>query len=351
MTSNMELLRRLIKSMSDSPFVQGTAKNCADSLLKLLLLKRFGIISDDYYDYQIEAVNIALEELYNCKISNNNLENANLKIEVATDWQDSLSVSKDMSHIMIENISKVVKDAYVENKTVKLFGIHTNELLHARVRSYNGEAYAIDLLDTENNLYTISDSVIVNEIVQKRKFTFDNTYGFISSTCDSPVELSDVLLAVLQNKKHRAIYKLRFMAYNDIFSMSREIAYDNVDIYNIKDITEWLRKDSLSLNSLSNIVVYMEVVNGEETQAHLLIINRNTSKIGLTVKNVVIQLDKFSERIIQRLKICNNDNIAGELILPYEDENSLVAEETYLFLSFDIIADKFNWSKEEVLYE
>lgn len=349
MVPDTDLLKRLIQDMTESLFVQGTAQNCINSLKKLILLKKFAIISEEYYDYHTDCVENALEELYNCNIDRNSVELGINFEPKSEDWMDSLTVRKDTNLATINSITEIVNDAYISNKAVKLFGIHTNEMIHARVRSYNGDAFAIDLLDNEENMYTISDSALVNEIIRGRKFTFDTTYGFISVECDTPIELGDILFALLQNKVHKLRYRLNFMSYSDIINMNKDISYETVDIYNITGITEWLRRDNLDLLGPNNVVVFMEVMNNDVSDISLLVVNRNTSKIELVVDDVKIQLDKFSSNTVQRLIVHTDENITGELVIPYEIGDTIVSEGAYLSYPFDIIEGNFVWTnnKEE----
>lgn len=349
MVTDTDLLKRLIQDMANSPFVQGTAQSCINNLKKLILLKRFGIISRDYYDFQTENVESALEELYNCELNRTTVD-LNIKHEEKSeDWTDSLVVRKGTNLETINNITEIVNDAYISNKQVRLFGIHTNEMIHARVRSYNGEAFAIDLLDTENNMYTISNAGLVSEIMRGRRFTFDTTYGFISLDCDNVVDLGDVLFTVLHNQPHKLRYRINFMAYSDIINMNKDVSYETVDIYNVTGITEWLRRDNLDLLGPNGVVVFMEVIDGESKDISILVVNRNTSEIELVVDETRLLLDKFSSKTVQRLKVHTDENITGELIVPYEIGDELVKEGTYLSYPFDIIEDNFIWTsnKEE----
>lgn len=352
--TDTDLLKRLIQDMTNSVFVQGTAQSCVNNLKKLILLKRFSIISSKYYEYQTEFVESALEELYNCTINRHTVE-LNIKYEPKSeDWTDSLVVHKGTNLQTINQLNEIVNDAYISNRTVKLFGIHTNEMIHARVRSYNGEAFAIDVLDNENNMYTISNSNLVNEIMRGRKFTFDTTYGFISVDCDNIVDIADVLFALLQNKTHKLRYKVSFMAYSDIINMNKDISYETVDIYSVTSITEWLRRDNLDLLGPNGVLLFMEVIENDTSSISILIVNRNTSEIELIVDSVKVQLDKFSSNTIQRLTVHTDENVMGELIIPYEIGDALVAENTYLSYPFDIIEDKFNWTnynKEDIFNE
>lgn len=347
MTSDTNLLKRLIQDMTNSPFVQGTAQNCIDNLRKLILLKRFAIISNEYYNYQTEYVENALDELYNCHENRDTVELGIRCEERSTDWADSLTVRKDTSLATINNISKIVNDAYIENKTVKLFGIHTNEMIHARVRSYNGEAFAVDLLDSCNSVYTISNNCLVSEIMRGRKFTFDTTYGLLSIDCDSTVDLADVLFNALQNKPHKLRYKLNFLAYSDIINMNKDVSYETVDIYNITDITEWLRQANLGLQGPNGVIIFIEVIQGDTSDISLLIVNRNTSEIEFIVDSTKVQLDKLTANTVQRLSVHTDENISGEIVLPYEIGDELVPEGTYLSYPFDIIEDNFIWLNKQ----
>ena len=333
--------------MTNSPFVQGTAQSCIDNLRKLILLKQFSIISSDYYDYQSEYVENALEELYNCDLSRDTVDLGIKYEEKSADWMDSLVVQKGTNLQTINNITKIVNDAYISNKVVKLFGIHTSEMIHARVRSYNGEAFAIDVLDSNNKMYTISNNSLVSEIMRGRKFTFDTTYGLLSIDCDSIVDLADVLFAMLQNKPHKLRYKISFLAYSDIINMNKDVSYETVDIYNITGITEWLRQDNLDLQGPSGVIIFMEVMHDDISDISLLIVNRNTSEIEFVVDKAQVQLDKFSSNTVQRLSVRTDENIIGELILPYEIGDELVQEGTYLSYPFDIIENNFIWLNKQ----
>lgn len=353
MTDN-DLLKRLIQDMISSVFVQGTAQSCVNNLKKLILLKKFAIISNKYYEYQMEFVENALEELYNCSINRQTVE-LGIKYELKSDdWTDSLVVHKGTNLQTINQLNEIVNDAYIANKQVKLFGIHTNEMIHARVRSYNGEAFAIDILDNENNMYTISNSALISEIMRGRKFTFDTTYGFISIDCESITDIADVLFALLQNNTHKLRYKVNFMAYSDIINMNKDVSYETVDIYNITSVTEWLRRDNLDLLGPNGVLLFMEVIENDTENISILVINRNTSEIELIVDDVKVQLDKFSSNTVQRLTVHTDENVVGELVVPYEIGDSLVDIGTYLSYPFDIIEDNFNWThcnKEDTLNE
>lgn len=347
MVTDTNLLKRLIQDMASSPFVQGTAQSCVDNLKKLILLKKFAVISDLYYDAQLSFVENALLELYNCELDRNTVE-LNIDTESkSADWLDSLTVYKGTNLAIIKNITNLVNNAYITNKSVKLFGIHVNETIHARVRSYNGEAFAIDLLDSEDNMYTITNPGLVSEIMRGRRFTFDTTYGLISIDCESIVDIANVLFAILQNKTHKLRYKVNFMAYSDIINMNKDISYDSIDIYNITGITEWLRHDNLDLQGPNGVVLFLEITAGTNTELSLLIVNRNTSEIELIVDDVKVQLDKYSSNLVQRLFVHTDENINGEIIVPYEIGEELIENGKYISFPFDIIEDNFIWTDSQ----
>ena len=380
MVKDTDLLRCYVSSLTESPYIYGTAEDCIKNIAKLKLLKNFGIISDDYYNLHTISVLDALEELYNItdfeQVAKHSLQYIKVE-EQSEDWQDSLTVYKDRSDINIEKISDIINTAYISNKTIKLFNVHAQELLHARIRSFNGDAYAIDLLDTDNKMYTLTDTTLVSSIVRGRKFMFETTYGFISCEYKELIEFSDILFNMLQNKKFDTKNRLSFLAYSDIFNMPRTVDYDTIDIYALSDATEELK----NLQAM-NVVTCIEITDDlSDKELYLFISSKYKSNINFYVDKIDIQLDKYSENLVRQITVRNNDGQLGKLVLPYEigddpyeilqhpfciesDENNYInvhkigehGEEKLVQLSlpFDTIENRFsfkNKNREDTLNE
>lgn len=342
--NDMDLMKRLVRDISQSPFIGGPVAQSEDSIKKLILLKQFGIISESYYQQQHEMVCDALSELYNSD-KEVQLDNDKFRIEKKSeDWQDAIFVSKGTSHNIINEMNSIVNDAYSDNKAIKIRGMHTDELLQARIRSYNGDAYALDLLDVEGNQYAVTNTNIISEITQGRKFTFDTTYGFITCCCASSTEFGEILLNLLRGQKYKGLSKLRFMAYSDVLNLQSEVSMNSVDIYNINEVTEWLRKDNLDMYGPDGVIIYIEVEEQEESKIYMLLINRNTSEIEMTVDKSKIELDRYSDGIVQCIDMHTDEGAVGKLIIPYELGNEQVEVGTYLILPFDIIENKITWN-------
>lgn len=342
--TDMTLLKRLVEDMLSSKFVYGSIESCIDSLKKLELLLRFGVISENYYEYHNDIIKAALEELYNLQTDASSLS-LNIHSEAKSDdWQDSVTVSKGTNLEIIDKLTTIVNEAYMSNKSVRLFNINTNEMIHARIRSFNGVAFAIDLLDTENNMYVVSDYELVAEIVRGRKFTFDITYGFITIDSSDTFDIANIIFTLLSNNNHNILHKLNFMAYSDIANMNKSLSYDEVDIYSVTDITEYLHSDKLISNIYDEVLLFIEVVGTDSQDTSVLLLNRNTCNLEFVVDSSIVQLDKYSSNTVQRVFVRTSENIKGELIVPYEIGSDTIQTGTYLSYPFDIIKDKIIWT-------
>lgn len=346
MLSNIQIIKRHVEDEANSPFIYGSLENAEQNLKKLILLQRFRMISPQYFAEQVAQVEDFVEELFNKSITAEAVNNT-IKSKEVTDWLDSVTLSIDALQPNIENLTTLVNDAYVNDYSVKISCIRTNNLIRARVKSYNGEAFAVDILDVIGNCYTIDDIDIVNALTHKRKYTFDITYGLIECKSRDILDLGNTLLAFATNTSYN-FSDISFIAYSDFTNMNSEVTFDAVDSYTLDSVNDWLLADRLNKTDKNTITIYVEIQKKDEVETQLFITNKNVIQFKFIVDTSTVELDKYSDELIQRLNIHTDDGDFGEIYFNYEIGTAQFQSGDELNLPFDIIKSKFNISTKGV---
>ena len=335
-------LRTMVEDMISSPFISGSVKSITNSIKKLKYLQQFNIISDNYFARQCDIISDTLEELYNVSVDSLDLQD-NVKYQQLIDdnsWDDRIYRVKTTLQQALEEILQVVNTAYMNNETVSIRCINTQELIRARLRSYNGEPYALDIVDCDSNLYTIVDTHIIQEIVKGRKVMFDNTYGFVTITAPELIDYGTLLYNLAHNIKSSYKKYINFITYSDLLNMSYDASYDNVDIYTVEETTEWLRITGIENLSLhNNLAVYIETKSDDttESKSRIIVIGRAISNIELYVTQTQIVLDKFSNNLLQKVFVHTVNGVDGEVLLPHSLDDEELEIGSCLTLPYDSI--------------
>lgn len=335
-------LRTMVEDMINSPFISGSVSSITTSIKKLKYLQQFNVISDNYFAQQCSIISDALEELYNVNVETLNLQD-NTKVQSLADdksWDDNIYRVKTTLQQALEEILQVVNAAYMNNEEVSIRCINTQELIRARLRSYNGKPYALDIVDCKDNLYTITDTQIIQEIVKGRKVMFDNTYGFVTILAPELIDYGTLLYDLAHNSKSSYKKYVNFITYSDLLNMSYDASYDNVDIYTVEETTEWLRTTGIeSLSTHNNLAVYIETqaADVEEKQSRIIVIGRAISNIELYVTKTQIVLDKFSNNLLQKVFVHTVNGVNGEVLIPHSLDDDELEVGSCLTLPYDSI--------------
>lgn len=339
---NSTNLREQVEEMINSQFITGSVDSIVLSLKKLKYLKQFNVVSDNFYTQQGTIVAEALEELYSVDIAQLDLSD-NVKkqaLKEDTSWDDKVYQSKTTLQQALEIITQIVNNAYMNNESINIRCISTQELLRARLRSYNGEPYALDIVDCMENQYSITDMQIIQEIIKGRKVMFDTTYGFITITAHEIIDYGSLLFDLTHSLKTSFKKYVNFLSYSDLLNAGCDASYDDVDIYSIVQTTEWLRETVINnQGKRSNLAIYIETTSEDatETNSHVVVIGQTISNIELYIDSNVITLDKFSSGLLQRANVHTVSGVHGELVIPYSLDDTELEINSCISFPYDCI--------------